>query len=287
MRLSDTLTKTKVRASAAARGRSACTSAGRPSTSARTSATRGRSSSACGCAAGCAHRGYDVTLVHNITDINDRIYEAAPGASAELAARATEWYLEDTDAARVSAAPTRCRRRAKSSPQIIRFISELIEVATRTRSEGDVYFRVARVPGLRTPVGPAARPGRGAGAEPAQGGPARLRALEGEQAGRGHVVGLALGTWPSRLAHRVLRDGRGAARAGVRDPRRRARPRLPASRERAARSRARSATTSRRSGRTTACSASPARRCRSRRATSSRSATRSSAGDARRSSSTS
>src|SRR6059036_2801146 len=43
-------------------------------------------------------QGRDVRLVHNITDINDRIYEAAPGASAELAARATEWYLEDTGA---------------------------------------------------------------------------------------------------------------------------------------------------------------------------------------------
>src|SRR6478672_10950732 len=42
-------------------------------------------------------RGYEVTLVENITDINDKIYEAAPGASAELAARAADWYLEDTD----------------------------------------------------------------------------------------------------------------------------------------------------------------------------------------------
>src|SRR3974377_2179207 len=41
-------------------------------------------------------RGYEVTLVHNITDINDKIYDAAPGASAELAERATQWYLEDT-----------------------------------------------------------------------------------------------------------------------------------------------------------------------------------------------
>ena len=41
-------------------------------------------------------RGYDATLVHNITDVNDKIYDAAPGASAELAARATRWYLEDT-----------------------------------------------------------------------------------------------------------------------------------------------------------------------------------------------
>ena len=39
--------------------------------------------------------GYEVTLVHNITDVNDKIYEAAPGASAQLAARATAWYLED------------------------------------------------------------------------------------------------------------------------------------------------------------------------------------------------
>ena len=41
-------------------------------------------------------RGYDATLVHNITDINDKIYDAAPGRSAELAAQATDWYLEDT-----------------------------------------------------------------------------------------------------------------------------------------------------------------------------------------------
>src|SRR5881398_3327662 len=41
--------------------------------------------------------GYEATLVHNITDVNDKIYEAAPGASAELAARAPEWYMQDTD----------------------------------------------------------------------------------------------------------------------------------------------------------------------------------------------
>ena len=40
--------------------------------------------------------GYDVTLVHNITDVNDKIYDAAPGASAALAEQATAWYLEDT-----------------------------------------------------------------------------------------------------------------------------------------------------------------------------------------------
>src|SRR5918911_4882475 len=39
--------------------------------------------------------GYDVTLVENITDINDKIYDAAPGASARLASDASQWYLED------------------------------------------------------------------------------------------------------------------------------------------------------------------------------------------------
>ena len=41
-----------------------------------------------------------------------------------------------------------------------------------------------------------------------------------------------MGPRPARLAHRVLRDGRGAARRRLRDPRRRQRPRLPPPRER-------------------------------------------------------
>ena len=63
------------------------------------------------------------------------------------------------------------------------------------------------LPGVRRAVGPAPRPDGGLRAEPAQGRSARLRALEGEQAGRGHRLGLALGAWPARLAHRVLGDG--------------------------------------------------------------------------------
>src|SRR3954454_250706 len=42
-----------------------------------------------------AARGYDATLLHTRSYINYKIYDAAPGASAELAARATEWYAED------------------------------------------------------------------------------------------------------------------------------------------------------------------------------------------------
>jgi cysteinyl-tRNA synthetase len=90
-------------------------------------------------------RGYDVKLVHNITDINDRIYEAAPGASAELAERATQWYLEDTDALGLGR-PDALPKATEVVPQIIRFISELIDRGYGYEVEGDVYFRVARDP---------------------------------------------------------------------------------------------------------------------------------------------
>jgi cysteinyl-tRNA synthetase len=90
-------------------------------------------------------QGRDVQLVHNITDINDRIYEAAPGASAELAARATEWYLEDTDALGLGR-PDELPKATDFVPQIIRFITELIDGGYAYEVDGDVYFRVARDP---------------------------------------------------------------------------------------------------------------------------------------------
>ena len=58
--------------------------------------------------------GYDVKLVHNITDINDKIYEAAPGDSAALAERATNGTSR-TRATSASGSPTRCRRRPRWS----------------------------------------------------------------------------------------------------------------------------------------------------------------------------
>jgi cysteinyl-tRNA synthetase len=91
-------------------------------------------------------QGHAAKLVHNITDINDRIYEAAPGASAALAERATEWYLDDTDALGLGR-PDELPKASEFVPQIVRFISELIEGGYAYEVEGDVYFRVARDPG--------------------------------------------------------------------------------------------------------------------------------------------
>ena len=90
-------------------------------------------------------RGYDVTLVHNITDVNDKIYDAAPGASAELAARATEWYLQDTADLGLGM-PDGLPLATEHIPGIIRFIEELLDAGYAYAVEGDVYFRVARDP---------------------------------------------------------------------------------------------------------------------------------------------
>jgi cysteinyl-tRNA synthetase len=91
------------------------------------------------------HQGYDVTLVHNITDVNDKIYEAAPGKSAELAAQATEWYLEDTGDLGLGM-PDGLPKATEHVDGIIRFIEQLIERDYAYAVDGDVYFRVERDP---------------------------------------------------------------------------------------------------------------------------------------------
>ncbi|MCW2978058.1 MAG: cysteine--tRNA ligase, partial [Actinomycetia bacterium] len=91
------------------------------------------------------HRGYDAKLVHNITDVNDKIYDAAPGASAELAARATAWYLQDTGDLGLGM-PDGLPRATEHIPGIVRFIEQLLERDYAYAASGDVYFRVARDP---------------------------------------------------------------------------------------------------------------------------------------------
>ncbi|HEV3407428.1 MAG TPA: cysteine--tRNA ligase [Gaiellaceae bacterium] len=90
-------------------------------------------------------RGYDVTLVENITDINDKIYDAAPGRSAELAEQATRWYLEDTSDLGLGR-PDYEPLASESLREIVALIEELIARGLAYDVEGDVYFRVARFP---------------------------------------------------------------------------------------------------------------------------------------------
>jgi cysteinyl-tRNA synthetase len=91
--------------------------------------------------------GYDVKLVHNITDINDKIYEAAgSGDSAALAAQATQWYLEDTTDLGLGQ-PDALPKATEMVGEIIAAIEELIRRGNAYEVDGDVYFRVATDPG--------------------------------------------------------------------------------------------------------------------------------------------
>ena len=91
-----------------------------------------------------AHEGYDVTLVVNITDVNDKIYEAAAPlgvASADLAAEMAAHYKVDTDAldlGRPDAEPLA----SETIEPIVALIAELIERGHAYAVDGDVYFRV-------------------------------------------------------------------------------------------------------------------------------------------------
>jgi cysteinyl-tRNA synthetase len=92
------------------------------------------------------HRGYDAKLVHNITDINDKIYDASPGASAELAAQATAWYLQDTADLGLGM-PDGLPKATESVESIVRFIGQLVDSGHAYPAGGDVYFRLGSDPG--------------------------------------------------------------------------------------------------------------------------------------------
>ena len=89
--------------------------------------------------------GYETTLVHNITDINDKIYEAAPGASAELAAQATDWYLQDTGDLGLGM-PDQLPKATDHVSHIVNAIEELIAGGHAYAVGGDVYYRVSSFP---------------------------------------------------------------------------------------------------------------------------------------------
>jgi cysteinyl-tRNA synthetase len=93
-------------------------------------------------------QGYDVELVENITDINDKIYAAADErkmGSSELAAEATRWYIEDTDDLGLER-PDVEPLATETISEIVALIEELVERGLAYESGGDVYYRVAAFP---------------------------------------------------------------------------------------------------------------------------------------------
>ncbi|MGO9750855.1 MAG: cysteine--tRNA ligase [Solirubrobacteraceae bacterium] len=90
------------------------------------------------------HEGYDVTLVFNITDVNDKIYAAAAAAGVEsrvLAREMADHYIADTDALGLGR-PDHEPLASETIPAIIELIERLIARGHAYAAGGDVYFAV-------------------------------------------------------------------------------------------------------------------------------------------------
>ncbi len=94
------------------------------------------------------HEGLPVTLVANITDVNDKIYDAARAAgvpSEQLAREMTARYVADTEGlglGRPDAEPLA----SETIGPIVELIARLIEAGYAYAVDGDVFFRVRSDP---------------------------------------------------------------------------------------------------------------------------------------------
>ena len=91
------------------------------------------------------HEGLAVTLVENVTDVNDKIYDAARSLgvpSAELAREMTVRYMEDTDRLGLGR-PDHEPKAVETIGPIVELIQTLIDSGHAYAASGDVYFRVA------------------------------------------------------------------------------------------------------------------------------------------------
>jgi cysteinyl-tRNA synthetase len=94
------------------------------------------------------HEGFEVTLVENITDVNDKIYDAARERrmpSAQLAEEMAAAYREDTDRLALGR-PDREPLASDTIPEIIDLIQALIDRGHAYTADGDVYFGVRSFP---------------------------------------------------------------------------------------------------------------------------------------------
>ncbi|GED33000.1 cysteine--tRNA ligase [Brevibacillus centrosporus] len=92
------------------------------------------------------YRGYEVTFVQNITDVDDKLIRVAneEGTTVkEVADRFTDAFNEDLRSLNVLP-PDIQPRVMQTIPEIITFVEGLIEKGFAYESEGDVYFRTGR-----------------------------------------------------------------------------------------------------------------------------------------------
>jgi len=95
-----------------------------------------------------AHEGYAVTFAANVTDVNDKIYDAARAAgvpSEQLARDMTAAYVADTDGLGLGR-PDHEPLASETIDEIVALIVALIERGHAYAVDGDVYFDVRSYP---------------------------------------------------------------------------------------------------------------------------------------------
>ncbi len=95
------------------------------------------------------YRGYRVTYVRNLTDVDDRIIQAAQASHEEprqLADRFVQAFEEDVRALGLLE-PDASPRVTDNMPEILSLIQKLLDTGAAYASDGDVFFSVASWPG--------------------------------------------------------------------------------------------------------------------------------------------
>ena len=93
-------------------------------------------------------RGYDVTFVQNVTDVDDKIIKRANEegrSAAEVAAEYTQSFIDDMHAVGVLD-PTVRPKATEEIDEMIKLVSLLIEKGHAYEVEGDVYYAVRSYP---------------------------------------------------------------------------------------------------------------------------------------------
>jgi cysteinyl-tRNA synthetase len=94
------------------------------------------------------HEGHEVTFVANVTDVNDKIYDAARAAgmpSEQLAREMTAAYVADTDGLGLGR-PDHEPLASATIDEIVALIQALIDRGHAYAVQGDVYFDVRSYP---------------------------------------------------------------------------------------------------------------------------------------------
>jgi cysteinyl-tRNA synthetase len=95
-----------------------------------------------------AHRGFDVTLVHNFTDVEDKIIERGvqEGVDFRVVAERNIAAYQEASKRLGALVPTVEPRVTDHMPEILDMIRELVDKGHAYESKGDVYFSVESFP---------------------------------------------------------------------------------------------------------------------------------------------